>query len=260
MRDNIKNFVKLVANNFDLLEPIVEIGSYHVEGQEGYADIRPFFPGKMFIGCDMRRGPGVDRIEDIHRLTFENDSVGTVFILDTLEHVEDCHIALKEIFRVLCKRGMLVMTSVMDFPIHDYPYDYWRFTPRCFELLLKNFFPRKVFFQGNPLFPHTVIGLGVKNGNDPTIFTNLERLVKNFEDEALISLDLQFGPKTSNFRYPVNQLSCAYELLTAKDQEIQRLKNQLEEIIRDLEVLKSAYPYSLLRMVYRKLIKPLFAR
>ena len=58
-------------------EPIVEIGAFQVSGQEAIADLRPIFPGKRYIGCDMQPGPGVDRIEDIHALSFASGEVGT---------------------------------------------------------------------------------------------------------------------------------------------------------------------------------------
>ena len=59
MRDHNKAFCKLAAESFDCPGPIVEFGSYQVEGQEGYANLRDFFPDKPYLGCDMRSGPGV---------------------------------------------------------------------------------------------------------------------------------------------------------------------------------------------------------
>lgn len=50
----------------------------------------------------------------------------------------------------------------MNFPIHDFPYDYWRFTPQGFESLLKPFCSSYVDFAGENDFPHTIIGIGVK--------------------------------------------------------------------------------------------------
>jgi len=162
MRENIKNLIAFLAQNIDFPEPIVEIGSYQVEGQEGFADISPFFPNKEFIGCDMRMGPGVDRIENLERLTFEAESIGTIFMLETLEHVAPLQKGMEEVYRVLKSGGWLVISSAMDFPVHEYPSDYWRFTPKGFEYLLKDFFLQKVFFQGPSFFPHTVIGIGRK--------------------------------------------------------------------------------------------------
>ena len=65
MRDHNKAFCRLVAETFDCPGPVFEFGSYQVEGQEGYANLRGLFPGKEYVGCDMRPGPGVDRVEDV---------------------------------------------------------------------------------------------------------------------------------------------------------------------------------------------------
>ena len=46
MRDHNKAFCSLVAETFDCPGPIFEFGSYQVEGQEGYANLRELFPGK----------------------------------------------------------------------------------------------------------------------------------------------------------------------------------------------------------------------
>ena len=163
MRDNVKAFVTDVAELFEIREPIYEFGSLQVSGQEGYADLRPLFPGKQYVGCDARSGIGVDRIEDLMGLSLGDEMVGTVLILDTLEHVENCHRAMDEVYRVLKPEGILAISSVMLFPIHEYPSDYWRFTPEAFRLLLRRFPTALVSYEGEPEIPHTVIGLASKS-------------------------------------------------------------------------------------------------
>ncbi len=162
MRQSVKDYLVKIINRYPISEPIYEIGSYRVEGQEQFADLRPFFPGKVYVGCDMRQGLGVDRVEDVHCLRIKRNSIGTILIFDTLEHVENVHQAMEEIHRVLRPGGMVIMSSVMNFPIHDYPSDYWRFTPNAFELLLRSFAVSEVEFDGDPQFPEGVYGFGIK--------------------------------------------------------------------------------------------------
>jgi len=162
MRDAIKQLVEIVADILPILEPIYEFGSLQVPIQEGFADLRPFFPGKEYVGCDMREGIGVDRILNLHEIELPSETVGTVLVLDTLEHVEYVRRATEEVHRILKPNGMVVMSSVMKFPIHDFPYDYWRFTPEAFKSLLKPFNFSFVNFAGDGRFPHTIVGIGFK--------------------------------------------------------------------------------------------------
>jgi SAM-dependent methyltransferase len=163
MRESIRQLVKIVAATLPVKEPIVEFGSLQVPIQAEYADMRPFFPRKEYVGCDMRPGPGVDRIEDLHDITMPTESAGTILILDTLEHVEYPRKALEQVYRVLKPDGIVLVTSVLNLPIHDYPNDYWRFTPEGFKSLLKSFSFCFIDALGNKRFPHTVVGLAFKD-------------------------------------------------------------------------------------------------
>lgn len=162
MRQIIKDFVRIVSETLPEVDPIYEFGALQVPGQEEFADLRPFFTGRDYFGCDIQEGPGVDHILNLHHIDLPPESVGTVLLLDTLEHVEFCRKALEEVFRVLKPNGFLVISSVMKFPIHNYPHDYWRFTPEGFKSLLKHFAFSFVNSVGNPEFPHTIVGVASK--------------------------------------------------------------------------------------------------
>lgn len=177
MRKRIKQFVKITATELPFSEPVVEFGALQVPGQIGFADLRPFFAGREFVGADMRNGPGVDKILDLHSIDLPSESVGSVLCIDTLEHVEFPHQAMKEIYRILSpEKGIAVITSVMQYKIHDYPFDYWRFTPTAFESLLKPFQNTFVGYAGKKEFPHTVVGIGFK-GDVP----DLSAFIKKYD-------------------------------------------------------------------------------
>ena len=89
MRDHNKAFCSLVAETFDCPGPVFEFGSYQVDGQEGYANLRGLFATKSYVGCDMRPGPGVDRVEDVTAISLPDESAGTVLCIETFEHVFD---------------------------------------------------------------------------------------------------------------------------------------------------------------------------
>ena len=91
--------------------PVFEFGSYQVEGQEGYANLRELFVGRTYVGCDMRPGPGVDRVEDVTAIGLPDGSAGTVLCIETFEHVFEVQKAFTEVFRLLQPGGVFVITT-----------------------------------------------------------------------------------------------------------------------------------------------------
>jgi SAM-dependent methyltransferase len=195
MRDHNKAFCRLVAETFDCPGPIVEFGAYQVEGQEGFADLRGLFPGKQFLGCDMRSGPGVDRVEDVSNMTLLDESAGTIICLETFEHVFEVRRAFDEVYRVLKPGGLFILTSPFHFKIHGYPDDYWRMTPSCLGRMLECYTLRVVGQQGPKKTPHTVMSLGIKHPAPADALDRAEQLVSSYrswlkdEEAAVPALD-----------------------------------------------------------------------
>jgi hypothetical protein len=75
---------RAAIETFACREPILELGSYLVEGQESVADLRKFFPGKRYLGIDRRPGKGVNSVEDVESLAHASQSVGTVLAFNCL--------------------------------------------------------------------------------------------------------------------------------------------------------------------------------
>ncbi len=189
----ITNFIAELEQLIDLPEPIVEFGSLQVEPEQS-SDLRPVFAGKSFTGTDFRSGPGVDRIEDLRSLTYADGEVGTALCIDTLEHCEDPLAACRELHRVLRPGGVCAVTSVMWFPIHGYPHDYWRFTPEGLRLMLSPFEYLWVKGVGHPLMPTQVIAVAAKQrdlGLSDESFTSLNKLLENWQQAPG---RVRFGP------------------------------------------------------------------
>ena len=182
MRDHNKAFVQLVAETFDCPDSVFEFGSYQVEGQVDYADLRSMFKNKGYVGCDMRPGPGVDRVEDVSAISLPDASAGTVLCIETFEHVFEVRRAFDEVYRILKPGGLFVITSPLNFRIHGYPDDYWRMTPSCLRRMLAPYSAKISGFQGYHKFPHSVMGLGFKGPAPLDFDTRSDRLVGRYQD------------------------------------------------------------------------------
>jgi len=183
MQRHIKELVRLCAECLPVREPIYDFGSWQAPGQE-WGDLRPLFPGKKFVGADMREGPGVDRILDLHQLALNSRDVGTALCMETLEHVEHPRRAIVEIYRVLQIDGVLILSTCLNFRIHEYPNDFWRFTPAGLDSLLHAFSVRMIETMGKEEFPHTIIAVAAKTNVPPTGWDQLRAELKEWRMTA----------------------------------------------------------------------------
>ena len=182
----IRDFVADLIDQVALPDPIVEFGALQVEADQD-GDLRPLFPGRAFTGTDLRPGPGVDRVEDLRALSFDDGSVGTAICLDTLEHCADPPQACRELARVVADGGVCVIASVMLFGIHGYPSDFFRFTPEGFRAMLDGFDDVFACGVGHPDIPTNVIGVAAKGRRLDLAFERFPSLVarqRAFDEHA----------------------------------------------------------------------------
>jgi SAM-dependent methyltransferase len=154
--------VRAVGETIELPEPILEVGSYQVDGQDEVSNLRALFPGREYLGIDVRSGRGVDLVADVEDLRLPSGSVGTVLALNTFEHVPHFWRGLDEIYRVLRPDGALLLSVPFYFHIHSYPSDYWRFTPAALDVLLDRYPTRVVGWHGPRRRPLGVWALALR--------------------------------------------------------------------------------------------------
>jgi SAM-dependent methyltransferase len=171
----LNGVARACAETFDLPGPILEVGSYQVPGQEEIADLRALFPGKEYVGIDVRPGPGVDQVADAESLPLADGSVGTVIAMNTFEHVPRFWRGFEEVYRVLRPDGALLVSCPFSFHIHDFPSDYWRFTPEALELLLAGYPSKIVGWHGPARRPASVWALAFREGRPAITDAELEQ-------------------------------------------------------------------------------------
>jgi SAM-dependent methyltransferase len=158
----LRGLVRSAAETFTLPGPILEIGSFQVAGQEAVADLRTLFPGRLYLGMDVRPGRGVDLLANVEALPFADRSVGTILAVSTLEHVPRFWRAFDEMHRVLRPDGALLVACPFYFHLHAHPHDYWRFTPEALELLLGPYPSKIVGWHGPAERPANVWALAFR--------------------------------------------------------------------------------------------------
>ena len=183
--------------------PVLEVGSYQVAGQEDIINLRRYFPGTPYLGLDMREGPGVDVVGSVEDLPFETASVGTVVALSTFEHVKHFWRGFDEVYRVLRPDGVFLVSCPFHFHIHDYPSDYWRFTPEALKLLLERYPTKILGYHGPADRPGNVWALAFREDHPaitPTQQVQYRECLKLYAKEPLA-----FRRK---LRYRLGQLLC----------------------------------------------------
>ena len=192
MRKQVNEIVKMVADSLPKKIKVLEIGSLIVEGQE-HLSVRKYFPEAEYIGVDMQQGNGVDIVADCIDYCYNyyqsdnyyqsGKAFDLILCLDMLEHAKEPFEVINSTIYALKPDGVLLVTSVFNFPIHEYPNDYWRFTPECFKMLLGN--DCRVYKIGSELMPHTVVGIQYPENMFLNINTEINKYCKEQTEKEL---------------------------------------------------------------------------
>jgi SAM-dependent methyltransferase len=204
MNHFLHGVVRALGETFVLPGPVLEIGSYQVAGQESIGDLRRFFSGQDYQGLDMRPGPGVDCVGSVEKLPQADASVGTVIAFNTFEHVRQFWRGFEEIHRVLKPDGVLLVSCPFFFRIHNFPNDYWRFTPAAFEVLLEQYPSKILGWHGPKQRPANVWAMACREGHRPISgvqFARYRRLLAEYAQEPDSSW-------TRRWRYWLARLLC----------------------------------------------------
>lgn len=96
------------------------------------------------VSFDVDDARGPDIVGDICSYDFQGRTFDTVVICEVLEHLYAPHKGVETVYNVLKPGGRLILTTPFILPLHDRPYDYFRFTKYGLQYLLEKFSEVKV--------------------------------------------------------------------------------------------------------------------
>lgn len=93
-----------------------------------------------YIGMDLepvgiyKNNP--DMVWDGNTIPLEDNSVDCIIATELFEHCPEAEKIIKETYRVLKDDGVLFFTVPFLWPVHDVPFDYFRYTPFALDRML----------------------------------------------------------------------------------------------------------------------------
>ena len=117
-------------------------GSRVLDAGAGEAPYRELFSHCRYVSSDWSQSPHegahrADVIASLEALPIADASFDAVINTQVLEHVVDPAKVASELFRVLAPGGRLFLSAPLIWPLHEEPFDFWRFTPYGLTRLLE---------------------------------------------------------------------------------------------------------------------------
>jgi SAM-dependent methyltransferase len=113
---------------------ILELGSRQVV--KGGQSKRSLFPDCSYIGFDYYSDSNTDVVGDAHELSkYFGKEFDAVFSLAVFEHFAMPWVVAAEINKVLKPGGLTFHSTHFAFPVHERPWDFWRYTDQALRIL-----------------------------------------------------------------------------------------------------------------------------
>ena len=89
------------------------------------------------LNLDLHKKEGIDLVGSVEKIPTEDSKFDLLICQEVLEHVENPHLALREMYRVLKPSGKLFLQVPFIIGYHPCPNDYWRFTDDGLKYIVK---------------------------------------------------------------------------------------------------------------------------
>ncbi|GLV23535.1 hypothetical protein TomMM35A_33730 [Sphingobium sp. TomMM35A] len=155
----LNEFAAIVAANPG--GSMIELGSRARSGNV-YTDLFPSL--SRYVGTDIMAGPNVDVVADAHTLSRSvGEQFDYAFSVSVFEHLIMPWVAAYELNKTLKLGGLIYMQSHPAYPLHDEPWDFFRFSENAWTGLFNKFTGFEVIKTGYST-PATVVPQNASNG------------------------------------------------------------------------------------------------
>ncbi len=130
----------------------------------GKGPYRKFLECEKYVLLDVenRSGNSDTIIANLNeKVPLADNSVDCVLCTEVLEHIKQPQHAVNEIYRILNKDGVLVLTTPAAWPLHEVPNDFFRYTRYGIEHLLKEAGFETIKIKPSNSYPYTIAQLAV---------------------------------------------------------------------------------------------------
>ncbi len=116
---------------------LLELGS---RARSGVVNTGIVPQGWRYVGLDIREGPNVDRVGDAHALStlFPDQRFDAVMSFSVIEHLLMPWKVAIELNRVMNVGAIGLFTTHQGWPLHDAPWDFWRFSRESWNALFND--------------------------------------------------------------------------------------------------------------------------
>lgn len=136
-RQNLYEFLHNEYKKIDRGQDVLTVGAGGEINKQLYKDSEKNNFNILSIDVNKDREP--DILGDICDYDFREKRFDVVIMSEVLQFLKTPQIGIDNVYKILKPGGRLVLTSPFIFPLHDRPYDLYRFTKHGLEYLLTDF-------------------------------------------------------------------------------------------------------------------------
>lgn len=148
-RQNLYEFLEKEYKQIKPGQSVLTIGA----GGEINKDLYKYGEEKNFdiLSFDIDEDRGPDVVGDICTYDFKEKRFDVIIMSEVLQFLQTPQIGIDNVYKILKPGGRLILTSPFVFPLHDRPYDLYRFTKHGLKYLLFGFDEVTIEDRNGPL-------------------------------------------------------------------------------------------------------------